>query len=58
MERKIPYIDYIENLKYDSNEPTYEREIKPWTQRIDLWLSRRTVREMDWEFGISRGKLI
>lgn len=35
MERKIPYIDYIENLKYDSNEPTYERETKPQTQRID-----------------------
>ena len=57
MERKILYINYIYNLKYDTNEPTYETETKPRTQRIDLWLSRTTVREMDWEFGISRGKL-
>lgn len=45
MERKIPYRLHRES-KIDSNEPTYEREIKPWTY-IDLWLSRRTVREMD-----------
>ena len=58
MERKILYINYIYNLKYDANEPTYETETKPRTQRIDLWLSRRTMQEMDWEFGISRGKLL
>lgn len=40
------------------NLPMKEKP-KPWTQRIDLWLSRRTVREMDWEiWGLGRGKLI
>ena len=28
------------NLKYDTNEPTYETETDPQTQRTDLWLPR------------------
>jgi len=48
------------NLKYDTNEPIYETETNSQTSTTDLWLSRG--REdgggMDWEFGISRGKLL
>ena len=61
IERQIPCsITYMWNLKYDTNEPIYETETNSQTSTTDLWLSRG--REdgggMDWEFGISRGKLL
>ena len=35
-ERQIPYdITYMQNLKYDANEPIYETETESWTQRTD-----------------------
>ena len=40
-ERKIPYdITYMWNLKYDTNELTYETETDSQTQRTDLSLPR------------------
>ena len=57
-ERQIPYdITYIWNLKYDTNEHTYETEIDTQTQRIDLWMPRGRGGK-DWKFGISRCKLV
>ena len=38
------------------NPPMKQNESR--TQRMDLRLSRRVVREVDWEFGISRGKFM
>ena len=43
------------NLKYDTNELIYKTETDSQTQRTDLWLPRGG---MDWEFGISRCKLL
>ena len=40
------------NLKYDTNEPTYETETESGTQRADLWLPRGwRLQEMGWETG-------
>ena len=38
--KQIPYIIYMWNLKYETNEPIYEIEIESGTQRIDWWLQR------------------
>ena len=59
-ERQIPYDNtYTWNLKYDTNEPIYETETDSQTQRTDLWLPTGRVGEgMEWEFGISRCKLL
>ena len=48
------------NLKYDTNELIYKTETDSQTQRTDLWLPRRRGDggRMDWEFGISRCKLL
>ena len=48
------------NLKYETNELIYEIETDSQTQRTDLWLPRgRWGRGgMDWEFAISRCKLL
>ena len=48
------------NLNYDANERIYETETESQTQRTDLWLprGRRGGRGKDWEFGLSRGKLL
>ena len=48
------------NLKYDTNEPIYETETDSQTWRTDLWLprGRERGREMDWEFGVTRCKLL
>ena len=48
------------NLKYDTNEPIYETETDLQTQRTDLWLprGRGSGGGMEWEFGISRCKLV
>ena len=57
----MPYdITYMWNLKYDTNEPIYETETDSWTQRTDLWLprGRGCGGGMEWEFGISRCKLV
>ena len=46
-ERQLPYdITYMQNLKYDTNEFIYEREIDSQTQRTDMWLPR--VGEKGW----------
>ena len=59
-ERQIPYnITYMWNLKYDTNEPIYKTETDSQTQRTDWWLPRgRSGGGMEWEFGISRCKLL
>ena len=60
-ERQIPYdFTYMWNLKYDRNELIYETEKDLQKLRTGLWLPRqRWVRGgMDWEFGISRCKLL
>ena len=47
------------NLKYDTNKPIHKTETESWTQRIDLWLPGEGCGGvMDWEFGISRCKLL
>ena len=46
------------NLKYDTNELIYETETDTQTYRIDLWLPRGVGGGMDWEFGVSRCKLV
>ena len=48
------------NLKYDTNELIYKTETELQTQRTDLWLPSRMVSRggTDWEFGISRCKLL
>ena len=59
-ERQISYdITYMYNLKYGTNEPIYETEADPQTERADLWLPRWVCghqRGRDWESGISDGK--
>ena len=47
-------------VSYDTNEPIYETGTDSQTQRTDLGLpgGRGWVRRMDWEFGISRCKLL
>ena len=60
-ERQIPYdISYMWNLKYDTNEPIYETGTDSQTQRTGLWLpsGRGDEGGMDWEFGVSRCKLV
>ena len=60
-ERQIPYaITYMWNLKYDTNELIYETETESQPQRTDLWLPSRMESSggIDWEFGISRCKLL
>ena len=48
------------NLKYDINELIHETETDSQIQRTDLWLPRGREHggEKDWEFGISRCKLL
>ena len=60
-ERQIPYdITYMWNLKYDTNELIYETETDLQIERTDLWLPRGRGGGggKDWEFGISRCKLL
>ena len=58
-ERQIPYdITYMWTLKYDTKEPIYESEIESGTQNRLVIAGVEGRREMDWEFGISEGKLI
>ena len=57
-ERQIPYDStYMWNLKYGTDEPIYETETDTQTWRTDLWLPRGRT-GMDWEFGVSRYKLL
>ena len=57
-EKDIPYdIIYMWNLKYGTNKPIYNAETDPQTRRTDLWLLE-VGRGMDWEFGVSRYKLL
>ena len=48
------------NLRYGTHQHNYETKTDSQIQRTDLWLPR--VRQdgggKDWEFGISRGKLL
>ena len=46
--------------KYNTNEYVYTTETDSQTQRTDLWLPRGRGfgGEKDWEFGISRCKLV
>ena len=57
--RKIPYdITYMWNRKYGTNELIYETEINSDVEnRFVIAKSKGVKGGMDWEFGISRGKL-
>ena len=58
-EGQKPYdITYMWNLKYDTNEHIYETETDSETWRTDLCLPRWGGGGKDWEFGISRCKLL
>ena len=47
------------NLKYGTDEPICRTETDSWTWRADLWLpSGRERSGMDWEFGVSKCKLL
>ena len=48
------------NLKYDTSELIYETLTDSQIERTDLWLPRRRGGGggKDWEFGISRCKLL
>ena len=48
------------NLKYNTNEHIYKTETESQTQTVDLWLPRGRGNGggKDWEFGVSRGKLL
>ena len=50
----------MRNLKGGTNELIYKTETDPQTKRTDLQLPRERVvgEEWDWEFGISRCKLL
>ena len=50
---QVPYnIIYMWNLKYDTNELTYETETDSQTQRTDVLLPRGWWGE-EWEFGLA-----
>ena len=56
--RKIPYdITYIWNLKYGTNEPIYRTETDI-ENRLVFAKGAGGGRGMEWEFGISRCKLL
>ena len=59
-DRQIPYdITYMWNLKYDTNELIYETETDSQTQTTTCGCQGGGGRGgMDWEFGISRCKLL
>ena len=58
-EGQIPYDStYVWNLKYGTDEPIYQRETDSQTWRADVWLPRGRERRRDWEFGVSRCKLL
>ena len=46
------------NLDYDTDELIYETVTDSQTQRTDLWLPRAGEGGMEWESGVSRGKLL
>ena len=41
-------ITYMQNLKYDTNEPIYKTETDSQTQTTDLWLPRRRELGEEW----------
>ena len=45
-------------LNYDTHELIYERKTDSQTWRTDLWSLRAGREGLDWEFGISRCKLL
>ena len=50
---------HVASKKNDTNEVIYKTETDSQTQRTDLWLTRGRDRGgMDWEFGVSRYKLL
>ena len=53
-------ITYMWNLTHDTKELMYKTETDSETWRTDLWLPRGegAGRGMDWEFGVSRCKLL
>ena len=57
----MPYdITYTWNLKYGTNKPIYETETDSELYRTDQWLPkrRRCAGGMNWDFGISRYRLL
>ena len=60
-ERQMAYdITYMWNLKYDTNQPLYKTKADSHMWRTVLWLPARREggRGKDWEFGISKSKLL
>ena len=56
---KYHIIPHIWNLIYVTNEPFYRKERNSWTWRTDCGCQDgRGGSAMDWEFGVSRCKLL
>ena len=57
-ERQMCNITYMRNLKYGTNEPVYKTDSQ--TGRTDVWLPRGRGGwgRMDWEFQVSKCKLL
>ena len=57
--RQIPYITYMWNLKYGTDEPVYREETNSWTWRTYYGCQEGGGGSgMDWEFGVSKYKLL
>ena len=44
-QRQIPYITYMQNLKYDMNELIYKAETDSQTWKTNLWLPKQKGRD-------------
>ena len=54
---KYHMISHMWNPKYSTNKPIYKSETDSQTYSTNLWLQGVGI-GMDWEFGISRCKLL
>ena len=51
-------INYMWNLKRDTNEYIYKTKTHSQIQKTDMWLPRSSRGGKDWEFEISKCKLL
>ena len=61
LQGRVPEWAAMSSSIYDTNEFIYETETDSQTEKTDLWLPRigwGRGRGMDWEFGVSRCKLL
>ena len=58
-ERQVPYITYLWNLKYNTNEPIYKTETDSQTEnRLAIAKGEGAGEKMEWEVGASHMKTI